>query len=152
MWPWNRKQKEELGKANIVTLGTEKPHRREIGFSMSKGVPIIVCTINGKGAKLLIDSGASLNVLEKSYSKRYKFTVWKKAHGQVDGIGGGMTMLGVSKVDLEIDGICTKMPFKAISFNGVQRKLGVVGVIGSKFFKDHNAVIDYETRTLSWED
>jgi len=141
---WKRKKKEK----EVKVVG----NKRTIPFSMAKGVPIITCTLNGRGARLLIDTGASLNVLEKSYSKHYKFTVWRQKGGEVSGIGGASSMLGVSKVSLVIDRVETPLPFKAISFNGVQKKLGVVGVIGSKFFKDKNAVICYESKTITWEE
>ena len=160
MWPWKRKTKKVApGKAEAkyeISLGRAQANecgRRSVSFSLSKGVPTILCTINGKGSRLLIDSGASLNVLEKSYAKKYGFTIWKQNGGQeISGIGGSSNMLGVSKVELIIDGQVSKMPFKAISFSGVHKKIGIAGIIGSKFLRDHKAILDYENRTMTWED
>ena len=68
--------------------------------------------------------------------------------GTVGGIGGTRQMLGVSKAKIEIEGEVHKIPFKSISMKALKGKLGIVGIIGSRYLNKLDYVIDYKLMTL----
>lgn len=139
IWFWRKK------KTKKTISGQINP----ISFSMGKGVPIIEIKINGKKAKLLIDTGASLNILAKEDSRNYKFNVYSLRNAsEITGIGGTKQMLGVSKAKITIDDVDYRIPFKSISLRIVKRKLGIVGIIGSRWLNQQDYVIDYNTNTI----
>lgn len=139
MWPWKKKKKHKV-----------EPGKDNIPFSLSKGVPIIKCTINGKGARLLIDTGASLNILSKELSKDYGYNVYSinRNDNTVRGIGGIRTMLGVSKAKIRIEDKEMYIPFQSISMKQLFKKLGIVGIIGSRWLSKNDYIIDYTNNTL----
>lgn len=139
---WFRRKKKT--KANPINKQIDP-----IKFTMGKGVPIIEIKINGKRARLLIDTGASLNILAKEDSQVYKFNVYslmEDAH--ITGIGGVRRMLGVSKAKITINDIDYRIPFKSIPLRTVKKKLGIVGIIGSRWLNQQNYIIDYNTSTI----
>lgn len=55
--------------------------------------PIIECTIGGKPAAFLLDTGASVAFIDREYINEYALAEGKKYHGNIVGAGG--TMRGV---------------------------------------------------------
>lgn len=52
--------------------------------------PIIECTIGGKPAAFLLDTGASVGFIDREYINTYALTEGKKYHGKIVGAGGEM--------------------------------------------------------------
>lgn len=52
--------------------------------------PIVECTIGGKLAAFLLDTGASVAFIDRTYINTYALTEGKKYHGKVVGAGGEM--------------------------------------------------------------
>ena len=135
MWPWKRKKK-------VVS------EKEVIKFSMNKRVPIIQVELNGKKAKFLIDSGASLNILDKNAAKEYGFKTYSSSDSTVTGIGGAEEILSVGGTDVVINGKKVRMPFKSIDLSNVVSKLGIVGIIGSRWLSQQGYIIDYCDHTI----
>lgn len=52
--------------------------------------PIVECTINGKIANFLLDTGASVAFIDREFINEYALAEGKKYHGKVMGAGGEM--------------------------------------------------------------
>lgn len=52
--------------------------------------PIVECTINGKAANFLLDTGASVAFIDREFVGEYGIEQGKKYHGKVMGAGGEM--------------------------------------------------------------
>lgn len=52
--------------------------------------PIVECTINGKSANFLLDTGASVAFIDREFIGEYGIEQGKKYHGKVMGAGGEM--------------------------------------------------------------
>lgn len=52
--------------------------------------PIVECTINGKVANFLLDTGASVAFIDREYVGEYGIEQGKKYHGTLVGVGGAM--------------------------------------------------------------
>lgn len=126
----------------------KKPQPGIIPFDFYKGVPIIEVKLNGRKARLLIDSGASLNILSREAKEKYGFSTYTIKGYDVAGIGGSKVLGGVRNADVEYDNICLNIPFRAMSLKAVQYKLNIVGIIGSKYLNRHGYVIDYKSKTI----
>ncbi len=57
---------------------------------ISEKRPIIECTINGKSANFLLDSGASVAFIDREFVGEYRIEQGKKYHGAIVGAGGMM--------------------------------------------------------------
>ncbi len=127
----------------------KKPNPGHIPFSMNKGVPIITVELNGKKAKFLIDTGASLNIVSSEVAKKYDFKTYEpRSKTMVSGIGGSEVMLAVSDANVLFEGTKIRIPFKSVSLKNVRHKLGIVGIIGSRWLNEHSFLIDYCLNTV----
>lgn len=52
--------------------------------------PIVECTINGKAANFLLDTGASVAFIDREYVYEYGIEQGKKYNGTLVGVGGAM--------------------------------------------------------------
>lgn len=52
--------------------------------------PIVECSIGGKPANFLLDTGASVAFIDRTFINEYALTEGKKYHGSVVGAGGTM--------------------------------------------------------------
>lgn len=52
--------------------------------------PIVECTIGGKPAAFLLDTGASVAFIDREFVNEYALSEGKKYHGSVVGAGGEM--------------------------------------------------------------
>lgn len=56
--------------------------------SLSEKRPIIKCTVNGKPANFLVDTGASVGLIDKSKKKEFGLVCGKSYSGSIVGAGG----------------------------------------------------------------
>ena len=52
--------------------------------------PIIECTIGGKPAAFLLDTGASVAFIDRAFVREYDLVEGKRYHGKIVGAGGEM--------------------------------------------------------------
>lgn len=121
---------------------------QEIPFKMFKDLPVIEVYINENPAYLLIDTGASVSLIDKTAAERYGFVCWKKEATDVNGIGGRAETYNTGKLKIFTkDGIRLWGFEKAIDLYNLRRTKKVVGILGSDFFRD-GWVIDFERTQL----
>lgn len=132
----------------LILLTLLSCNNDSIPFSTEIGMPILDVNINGKDAKLLLDTGASISIIDSSAVSEYDFNIYDKTNLNVSGIGGTIklyytdntyTMSGVHTLDID---------FKASNLTELRRNLGVVGVLGSDYLKENKLIIDFTNNTL----
>lgn len=52
--------------------------------------PIVECHIGGKPANFLLDTGASVGLIDRDFINRYALTAGKRYQGKIIGAGGAM--------------------------------------------------------------
>ena len=52
--------------------------------------PIVECYIGGKPANFLLDTGASVGLIDRDFINRYALTAGKRYQGKIIGAGGAM--------------------------------------------------------------
>ncbi len=119
---------------------------------------LIKITINGKAAKMIVDTGASITVFDKT--KMGNFVKEKKIEERSEmtsGLGTNtMKVHGVMIKKMMVGKLEIKN-YKAVlvdlsHVNDSYNKLGMAeidGVLGSDIFRKYKAVIDYEKKTLT---
>ncbi len=115
-------------------------------------------TINGKSAKVIIDTGASKTVFDLKRIKKYVEEKKFKKHSKLS-VGLGTDKIkseftAIRKLELGNLSICnyTIVLMDLSHVNQSYKELGlkqVVGVLGSDILLEYKAVIDYENKKLT---
>lgn len=122
---------------------------KTIKFSIVGGLPIIKCTINGKKARLLIDTGATSSFLDLNQRGKYDFKI-SKSDADVAGIGGSRDIYRVKDLVLKFGHSEIKHTFKATDLSDVAKVKHIVGIIGTDFLKKRNAMINYKDKFITY--
>jgi hypothetical protein len=128
---------------------------REIPFYDNSKVPIIEGILNGKKAYFIVDSGASISILDVNQSKEYFFDCLD-LESTVLGFGGKSTYYTLSNVNVDLKLIPTITEFKGndlkLLVKTIDKHSGVkiVGILGSDIFKKNGIQIDYFTNSIKY--
>lgn len=132
----------------LVSWGQEE----KIPFKIIKGLPVIECYANKKPAYLLLDTGASISLIDKKAAKNWDFNTYEvkddPKYQTIGGIGGQQVPHRLQDIVIEVSGENLTGLFEySIDLSNVRKLNGVVGIIGTDFFKD-GWVIDFERMEL----
>jgi hypothetical protein len=145
----------------ITACIKEKPQNfsdGQVDFVAVDKVPVVKGTLNGKEAYFIIDSGASLSVLDKKQSNDYKFNVGIPLDINISGYGGESTPNKVSGVDIIVGGIDFNGTYRTQDITNIVSVIKdvsgvkIVGIIGSNIMKPKGLIIDYSTNSLYIKD
>jgi len=128
---------------------------KEIPFVDIEKVPIIKATLNNKTCYLMVDTGASMSILDITQSKKYNFKL-TSISDEVLGLGGKTNYYNLDNVNVGIDSLQFTSSFKGGNLNYLVRTIrinsgyNIVGIIGSNIFKTHEFKIDYSTNSIKY--
>ncbi len=112
-------------------------------------------TVNNKKARFIIDTGASVSLVDYEQAEDYGFQYFKNRNvGKINGIGGVTDLRMVTKLKVAAFGCESKfIPFYGSNLKYLNDHLAsqytkVLGVLGSDFLARSGAVIDYQQRKL----
>lgn len=96
---------------------------------------IVECVVNGKTASFLIDTGASVGLIDNNQRKKYNLAVGNKYKGTLIGAGGEITNAKICNTIIHIgDKLINQFLLVDISdiVNSIKRECGVeiLGLIG----------------------
>ena len=124
-------------------------------FSMIKtqNLRLIPVKINGKKAKLIIDSGANSTILDKDFADKLEITDHYSTLDIV-GVGGSSTTNYTLRYDLEILGDTIKHISLTTNLGALKNRMlesgvSVQGVLGADFLIKKGCVIDYVNNKLT---
>ncbi|MBT1708341.1 retroviral-like aspartic protease family protein [Fulvivirgaceae bacterium PWU5] len=131
-----------------------------VSFRMVNRIPVVNGRINGKSAWFIIDTGASVSVLNAAEARYFGFhvanTVYHEARS-INGLGGRSNIYDVSGCDLEIG----QLPLKYIAWQGQDmhalfraihdnEEIRIAGIIGSDVLSKYRISIHYNKLALSY--
>jgi len=141
-----------LGLLMITSCVKHEPN--ELALFKLNNLYFLKTEINNKKAFLLIDTGASITILDINQSEKYGFSVGNRiGNGMTTGINGSRSMYRISNYRISAQDNEFQMQVAGIDINEIVSKfkklgIGVVGVLGSDFFHDTNANISYKKGTI----
>lgn len=140
----------------FVTSCNNKPSTpNEVKFNTYNNIPVVQGTINGKKANFIIDSGASLTIVNNEFKDKYGFGE-SKLDLTIEGINGGSTQVlsgayncEIKLNDIKINTVIVSQNISSLSRvfrtnNGIE----INGIIGSDVFTTELVKIDYDTKTV----
>ncbi|MEQ6169135.1 retropepsin-like aspartic protease [Ekhidna sp. MALMAid0563] len=126
-----------------------------LDFELHKNLIIVNAHINEKPAKFIVDTGASISLLDKSQYKRYEFKYSVSTDERLTGFGGKSRLMKTSSVKFKLDGfdLAATYRFNASDLGDLNVALSdtnqrVLGILGSDFLKNYHAIIDYEKQKI----
>ena len=112
----------------------------------------ITVRINGKKAYFMLDTGATITLLDKDQLSNYKLSS-RETDREYGGIGGTNMLYDVNRCDtVEIEGVKFNQKLYASDIHSVveatyhNSHVHILGILGSDFFSEHNAVFDYNRK------
>ena len=120
-------------------------------------IPVVEGKINGKCAYFIVDTGASVSILNQSVSDHFGFNYIVKVDQNILGLGGQArlneaTNCNVEFGSLKLNGIvfCTKPLSDFVAFIRQRENITVAGIIGADVFTRYNITIDFKTQMISF--
>lgn len=120
--------------------------------------PLIPIKVNGKSVYFLIDTGASIALVDIKKQKQLGFTLGSKLAGTIVGAGGETSeAYHVKKLDVDLNG--NKIyQFVATDIDNIKASIknstgyDIFGIISYKQMKDLNMIIDTTTGIIQFKD
>lgn len=140
---------------NLLLIQCNHPTEKYIPFVDVEKVPIIKATLNNKSCYLMVDTGASISILDITQSKSYNFKITSVSN-EVLGLGGKTNYYDLDNANVEIDSLRFVNSFKGGDLNQLVRTIrvnsgyNIVGIVGSDIFKLHGFKIDYSTNSIKY--
>ncbi|MEO1049236.1 MAG: aspartyl protease family protein [Bacteroidota bacterium] len=147
----------------IVCIGlvscAERPHRSDpdqLQFVVWDDIIILDMYINNRKAKFIVDTGASISLIDTNQSAKYRYQYYANDNkGQLTGFGGQENFVRTSVIELSsCEGVhYNNVKFYAANLNHINkvlssRNIQVLGILGADFLNGHKVVINYHTRRL----
>src|SRR5690606_10877900 len=123
---------------------------------MQGTIPLVLVRLNGKRAYFIVDTGASVSILNEQDARYFGFRVRMEDKAMV-GFGGMTGLNRVVSSTVEIGALTLKdFPFACQNLDHIaevfeeHNSIKVAGVIGSDIFRKYGVNINYRDRTLSY--
>lgn len=140
--------------------GVTRKQDEYVSFRMVNRIPVVSGRINGKPAWFIIDTGASVSVLNAGEAKHFGFHVANTVYHPVrsiNGLGGRSNVYEVSECDLAIG----QLPLKYIAWHSQDMQalfqaiydnenIRIAGIIGSDVLSKYHIGIHYNKLALSY--
>lgn len=128
-------------------------HQVTLPFFARKGIPFIVVNANGKLLKMILDSGASANVMDTGEINRLNSGSLSLKTDSVASLGQEIVLVKSSKVDELRVGNLTCPPMKTlfVSLNQLNQNhwgIKVDGILGYEFLSNFRVAINFRKREI----
>ena len=136
----------------LIIISCQKPIDG-IDFTLSNNLPIVQANINGLPVLLLVDSGASVSLIDTStaeillFDRDYDIPVT-----QGIGVGGTSYIYGIKGVILTHNGDTLNVNFRGTDLSNFRKNNGIIGIIGSDFLSENHLVVDFKHKKLRKSD
>lgn len=140
-----------------VSPALVESNSNEIKFITVGCIPVVEGRINGKKAFFVIDTGASISILDEACSKRFGFRVTASVDRTVIGLGGESRIndainCSVEFGPLKIEHVIfrTKRLGEFVAIIRKNNHVEIVGIIGADVFDHYKININYKNRTITF--
>ncbi|MEQ9404294.1 MAG: aspartyl protease family protein [Cyclobacteriaceae bacterium] len=133
-------------------VGDEKV--QAVNFEIHNNILIVEAYVNQKWAKFVVDTGASISLLDYNQAKKYDFRYFADTDTKLTGFGGRSRLMKTSGVAFRLHGLNDRESgFFASDLSGINKILSgsnqrVLGILGSDFLIANGAVIDYQLEKI----
>jgi len=133
----------------IISFSCQTEKENKLDFHLHNNLPMINAQINGMPVKLLVDTGASLSLIDTSTEFFLNFTRDYDVPVIIgDGVGGPLYIYGVKDIILEYEDKTLYVNFKGADLSDIRKNSGIVGIIGADYLSQYNLVIDFYNRKI----
>ena len=125
-----------------------------IKFMSANKIPVIEGKINGKRAYFIVDSGASVSVLDIAQDDYYNFNSMP-IDEEAAGYGGVVKFYQVIAVRVAVGPSIVRTQFRSQDLSSIvelirqHEGVRISGILGSDVWKDLDALIDYKNRSIA---
>jgi predicted aspartyl protease len=126
----------------------------KIEFTGVNKIPVVEGTINGKKAFFIVDSGASISVLDNNQKNTYGFYT-TPSDLEAAGYGGTASFEDAHGVNISIGDVRFVGDFKSQDLSKIfgiiyqSDGIEISGIIGSDIMKNYHFIIDYSDSSIS---
>jgi hypothetical protein len=126
----------------------------KINFISYNKLPIVEGRINNRKAYFILDSGASISVLDETQSHKFKFDV-EESDDEAAGYGGVAQFSSVYNADIEMGGLSMVTKFKSQDLTAIvvimeaTEGVTISGIIGNDIMKPNKFIINFADETIS---
>jgi predicted aspartyl protease len=144
----------------IVINGIEDYHTRSslvrLSFTDNMGrlnLPVVSLTNNGQSFNFLIDTGATLSVIDSNALDKLAYTKVETI-GSAYGVDGNIIPVEYARIELNHENTKFVDEFQIMRVNGFDNikesdKIEIVGILGSTFLKRYDFTINYKDLIIS---
>ena len=129
---------------------------RIIKFTSVNKLPVVEGKINNKKAFFIIDSGASISVLDEDQSNTYNFYYQQLEDiSQAAGYGGNFNYGHAYDAEISLGGLDLYTEYKTKDISDIvdvikqNDHIIVTGIIGSDIMKKYKFIINYSNNTIT---
>lgn len=126
-----------------------------IDFEVHQNIIIVEAFLNNRWGKFIIDTGASISLLDFTQAKKYNFTYSMDTDRRLTGFGGRTRLMKTSMVDFTMQKAASNRSFRfsASDLSGLntilsQSEQRVLGILGNDFLQSYGVIIDYPKKKL----
>lgn len=126
----------------------------KINFISFNKLPIVEGKINNRKAYFILDSGASISVLDETQSHKFRFDI-EESDDEAAGYGGIAQFSSVYNADIEMGGLDMITKFKSQDLTvivvamEVAEGITISGIIGNDIMKPNRFIINLADETIS---
>jgi len=140
----------------ILTTSISEPinkNSHEFKLYEKKGLYFVRLTLNGYIGNFLLDTGATISIIDINQSKNYKFK-YHTTNSELSGIGGSLIKYRITNTMVSDRDYILNIKFSGIDLKPVisdlrKRNMHVIGIIGGDYLTHCSAVINYKEKTLT---
>jgi len=126
-----------------------------IEIEILRKIPFVEFEVNGKKARFIIDTGASISLIDKEQIEEYGIEYYPDhGEGRIHGLGGDNTFNVTSLIFLSYDELFNvnhrfySSDISVLKGFLSQKKIDILGILGTDFFLNHGVIIDYSQERL----
>ncbi len=127
----------------------------KVKFTSVNKIPVIEGKLNGKKAFFILDTGASLSVLDEKQSKEYGFsTTDLDSDTHISGYGGNTSMKEAVSENVNVGGVDFNGNYYSQDISNIvnviraNEGVKISGIIGCDILKTKGAIIDLSENTI----
>jgi len=146
--------------ATMISCNAQKEDNtpdKTVKIQSADGIPVIRIKINGKEVYVIMDTGASISVIDENASSELEFSVRDDPREQeTAGYGGNTTMMLTDITGFELDGEELRGEFKTQDLSNVVSAMRsgtgyrITAIVGMNFMRKYDFAFNFQDNVLTF--